>query len=378
MGYIYSSILATSIGWQWAFFIEAVYMFPLLCFLYYMSIKFPLVPSGMRHFPDQVAGDDDEGENEDLKHSLLHEAVDEGESALVRLSSVCSEGDIGLDPDADEESEPLAPHPSFMEEIRTVVSYPCYVYITLGYGALTAVLIGLATFGSSFFLGLSLFDSEVAASTAFGAIVSVAGVLGFPVGGLIVDRLVKKHKKACELMGTSTVHGDLIMSALVMTVSGTVGLGLYAMLFFVRSKFLFLGGIFIATTAIFVCNAATSVGLIYSIPIVNRPFGIAFNAIVMHLIGDVPSPLVAGVLKDHFASGCIGDDDSVSTSDACRDDAPGIRLVMLLISLWLVWCTVFYGLAYLHALTMERRENASCINDDDANEKERSSLLQKN
>jgi hypothetical protein len=51
---------------------------------------------------------------------------------------------------------------------------------------------------------------------------------------------------------------------------------------------------------------------------------------------------------------------------------------MLLISLWLVWCTVFYGLAYLHALTMERRENASCINDDDANEKERSSLLQKN
>ena len=94
-------------------------------------------------------------------------------------------------------------------------------------------------------------------------------------------------------------------------------------------------------------------------------------------VGDVPSPLVAGVLKDHFASGCIGDDDSVSTSDACRDDAPGIRLVMLLISLWLVWCSVFYGLAYLHALRMEKRDSDPSlrVNEGDAAQKERSSLL---
>jgi hypothetical protein len=103
--------------------------------------------------------------------------------------------------------------------------------------------------------------------------------------GLLVDKLVKKHKQECILAGGTTEHADLVMSSLVMTVSGTIGLGLYSLLFFVRSKALFIGGIFIATTAIFVCNAATSVGLIYSIPIVNRPFGIAFNAIVMHLIG---------------------------------------------------------------------------------------------
>ena len=92
----------------------------------------------------------------------------------------------------------------------------------------------------------------------------------------------------------------------------------------------------------------------------------------MNYAGDVPSPLVAGVLKDHFASGCIGDDDAVSTSDACRDDAPGIRLVMLLISLWLVWCTVFYGMSYLHSLKMERDLHRS---EDDENQKERSSLI---
>jgi hypothetical protein len=86
---------------------------------------------------------------------------------------------------------------------------------------------------------------------------------------------------------------------------------------------------------------------------------------------------VAGVLKDHLASGCIGDDDAVSTSDACRDDAPGIRLVMLLISLWLVWCTVFYGCSYIYALKMERDDNNVKFSGiaDDVNQKERSSLL---
>lgn len=298
LGYIYSSVLATSIGWQWAFFIEAVYMLPLLGFLFYMSKKFPLVPSGTRHFPDYEALGDDENKNKDLRDVLLHENNDEnaGEGALRRLSSVCSTDDIGLEPEqhhdtpdgntsSDDIDEAPVLRPTIAEEIRIVVSYPCYVYITLGYGALTAVLIGLATFGSSFFLGLSLFDSEVAASTAFGAIVSLAGVLGFPLGGLLVDKLVKKRKRECEAIGTSTEHVDLIKSSLVMVVSGTLGLGLYSVLYFVRAKFLFFGFIFIATTAIFVCNAATCVGLIYSIPIANRPFGIAFNAIVMHLIG---------------------------------------------------------------------------------------------
>lgn len=279
-------------------------MLPLLFCLYYMSLKFPIIPSGERHFPDRdrdgVRSDsEDSGQrrgDDGLQSSLLKSAAKEEEEeesdesgALARLSSVCSSVDViglsGGDRGDDDKDAAAPPRPTIMQEMRIVTGYPCYVYITLGYGALTAVLIGLATFGSSFFLGLSLFDSEVGASTAFGAIVSIAGVLGFPIGGLLVDTLVKKHKKACGLIGQTTQHADLLMSSLVMTVSGSLGLSLYCLLYFVRSKALFIALIFFATTAIFVCNAATSVGLIYSIPIVNRPFGIAFNAVVMHLLG---------------------------------------------------------------------------------------------
>lgn len=373
LGYVYSSVIAATIGWQWSFFIEALYMCPMLCVLQYMSIRFPLLRSGERHFPDKG-----NSLSEEVRESLLGQ---EASGALTRLSDACSAGEIGMEVDETDDdlikgdqdlvstNSNSTVKPSMLEEVTIVISYPCYVYITLGYGALTAVLIGLATFGSAFFLGLDYFDSQVEASTAFGAIVSLAGVVGFPMGGLIVDRLVKRRDAASALEGKSSEHSDLIESSLVMTAAASVALVLYAMLYLIREKFAFFGLIFLATTAVFVCNAATSVGVIYSVPVPNRPFGIAFNGIVMHLIGDVPSPLVAGVLKDHFASGCIGDDDSVSTSDACRDDAPGIRLVMLLISLWLVWCSVFFGLSYLHALRMERVDNESLDRESRINQK---------
>lgn len=42
------------------------------------------------------------------------------------------------------------------------------------------------------------------------------------------------------------------------------------------------------------------------------------------------------------------DDDGqdAATSDACRDDAAGLRMTILLVDLWLLWCVLFFGLAW--------------------------------
>mmetsp|Transcript_15282 Transcript_15282/g.23013 ORF Transcript_15282/g.23013 Transcript_15282/m.23013 type:complete len:503 (-) Transcript_15282:176-1684(-) len=335
LGYIYSSIIATSIGWKWAFFIEAIYMIPFVAFLFAMAYRFPVLKPGERHFP----------------------AKDYEDNLLNSTDKTLSEQQFNGNQNTEENGTDQSSSPSLWEETRLVCAHPCYVYITFGYAALTAVLIGLATFGSSFFLGLGLFESEVAASTAFGIIVSIAGIIGFPVGGVLVDFLSAQRKKNHP----ESAEADLVSSSLVMLVSGTIGLVLYCSFYFTRGIVLALGVIFLATFAIFICNAATSIGLIYSIPVANRSFGIAFNVIVQHMLGDVPSPLVAGYLKDHLANGCVGDDDKASTSDACRDDAPGIRLTMLLISLWLLWCTVFYGAAYVHALSIDFKKDKTAV-----------------
>ena len=343
LGYVYSSVIATSIGWKWAFFIEAAYMVPFVVLLFVMARKFPMVQPGHRHFPappQSAASTPLLG-----RHASHDEASPEHGRPPSRSTSFVGEAverrmsiEAALDP------------PSVWEETLKVLRYPCFIHITLGYAALTAVLIGLATFGSAFFLALDFFDTEVAASSAFGILVSIAGMIGFPLGGKLIDIYSRRRKNTNVL----SREADLIASSGIMALFGTIGMLLFIVTYFSRERLFGMGTIFVATVALFVCNAATNVGLIYSIPIENRPFGIAFNCIWMHLLGDVPSPLVAGYLKDRLASGCVGDDDGVSTSDACRDDAGGIRLTMLLISLWLVWCTVFFGLSYRHALSLDR------------------------
>ena len=57
--------------------------------------------------------------------------------------------------------------------------------------------------------------------------------------------------------------------------------------------------------------------------------------------------MIVGLLKDSLAPGCTGssesDDDAISSSEECRNDSDGIRLTMLLISLWLLWSVIFFA-----------------------------------
>jgi MFS transporter, Spinster family, sphingosine-1-phosphate transporter len=159
LGYVYSSLVSTSIGWQWAFFLEAVLIFPFLLFLFFIRTRFPHVKAGVRHFKPVNEKDDEEivpipqtGDNE----------------VTVRLSLQDDEASIPLFAREEREDKFEQPWegqaedpPNLFEEIRIVCQFPCYIYITLGYAAQTGALIGLSTFGSSFLMGLGYFDSEV-------------------------------------------------------------------------------------------------------------------------------------------------------------------------------------------------------------------------
>jgi hypothetical protein len=84
-----------------------------------------------------------------------------------------------------------------------------------------------------------------------------------------------------------------------------------------------------------------------SVPEQHRGFAVALNSVIIHALGDVPSPVVAGILKDSLAPGCTGNDidDKTSSSPDCREDSDGLRLTMLIISFWLLWCVFLFSLA---------------------------------
>jgi MFS family permease len=157
LGYVYSSIITNAIGWQWAFFIEAAYMFPFLCCLIPLHKRFPLLEPGQNHF-----------QNDSEEPLLVMSEAEDQEGQITTNSDIQSIEIV--------QNEYINETPSLWEEIKIVMSSRCFVYMCLGYAAETAVLIGLSTFGSSFFMSLGYFDEEVDSSSAFGVIVSLAGM----------------------------------------------------------------------------------------------------------------------------------------------------------------------------------------------------------
>mmetsp|Transcript_21017 Transcript_21017/g.30343 ORF Transcript_21017/g.30343 Transcript_21017/m.30343 type:complete len:537 (-) Transcript_21017:145-1755(-) len=361
LGYVYSSLISTSIGWQWAFFLEAVLIFPFLVFVFLICPRFPHLKPGVRHFPPVNENDYEEivpippnseaeaGVKDALKHdeatTSLLSSIEDDNLAQEQGKDV----DVKLDPDLDQEEHP----PNLYEEVKLICRYPCYLFITAGYTAQTGALIGLSTFGSAFLMGLNYFDSEVESSSLFGVVVSVAGIVGFPLGGMLLDYLSARSKHE---QGHS--HAELVRATLLMIVTSIGGCILFVLTFWIRSKALFIVVLFFGCLFLFLCNSSITIAILLSVPVENRALAIAFTSIVIHMFGDVPSPLVVGYLKDDLAPGCTGDDDAVSTSEDCRDDAQGLRITMLLVSLWFSWCIAFFTMAFVHAKRDYKAEKA--------------------
>ena len=97
-GYAYSSLLAESIGWQWAYFMEGILMCPFVVFMFYISPQFPV---------------------DHKHHSSSGGAGGEGDEGGVAHHT-----------------------PTLVEEFGIIFSKPLFLCLTAGYAAQTAMLIG--------------------------------------------------------------------------------------------------------------------------------------------------------------------------------------------------------------------------------------------
>lgn len=350
-GFVFSALVANSVGWQWAFFLEGMVGIPFAMYFFHIDKRFPSVAAGTPHFSQERLMCYKSGDKESLlppdprnddANATSNDDAEEGDvlPRVMRNSSERSQS-MSLAHLADTSS------PSMLQEAKVVLKYPSYVYITLGYAAQTAALIGLSTFGPALLMGLGFFDSEVDASTTFGAVVSLSGIIGTPLGGIILDKLSTHHSRAPSTGSSSnwSSNTELVISCYVIAAASAFGTAALALVYVMHNKSMFIVFMFIGCLLLFICNAGINLAIMLSVPVCNRAFAMAFSSVIMHCLGDVPSPLIAGLIKDTLAPGCTGDDDSVNTSSECRDDKQGLRLTMLYITLWLIWCTVFFGAA---------------------------------
>lgn len=75
----------------------------------------------------------------------------------------------------------------------------------------------------------------------------------------------------------------------------------------------------------------------------HRPNAMAFLMLTSHLLGDVPLPIVLGLIKDKLAPACrIGASGEFNDPKQCKNETDGIRKTLAIAYCWVFWALLFF------------------------------------
>lgn len=377
IGYAYSSSMSTGPGWAWAYFCEAIVAIPFVLALFYLHDDSGVGGASPRPRQNSVSFHSAAAiMSIEMRPSaeVMNPLTEKGTNCVADVPAPSASTSVSVTPkdrsdkevdnDDDDDADDVistrrrsSSHhvPTWKEEFLAVCSQPVFVCIVLGYASQVAVLIGLSTFGSAFIMGLGYYDSETEASTIFGVLASLAGIIGTPLGGFALDFLTRRSRLKVPdpletVEGSAAAKGGdgeeevRLMDEICVLIYWTslIGMLMLCCVYFRLPRALFFLIITCGCILLFMTAGAVNMAIMISIPAKHRPFGIALASICGHVFGDVPSPGIAGYLKDTLAPSCAED----TVSDACRDEADGLRWCMLLLVLWLYWSVLFFFAAW--------------------------------
>jgi methionine synthase I (cobalamin-dependent)/MFS family permease len=368
LGYIYGSHMATSTiwGWDWAYYWIVIGSFPLLVvFAFVRDTTNGGILGGAQESHDndnnEVMGEVVRGSSNVASDVAL--GVEGGGSE--RLSSSSSTTGLELLP-----NEPLLPNNTLdhfvssnnnksglnhddngnnskkehkftiLSEVKACLNSKVLVTLSLGQAAIFGVVTALGTFGGAFILALQLFNDEKAAATWFGITAALAGVIGTPLGGSFVDKVLARYGAAGNnnnIDGRSSSSGfrgegvsDSLRHPIIASILPRINaLVAFAMLFIfptlaMENAAFFLTFLFVGWTLLFATQTGINICAMLSVKKAHRPNALAFISIAGHLFGDVPLPIVLGLIKDKLAPGCkVGADGTFANPEACESQEKG-------------------------------------------------------
>jgi len=241
LGYLFGGLVAVPLGWRAPFLLEAAAMVP---FVVFCCVAPPI----------------------DIKGTKEQETMEEVESELHPRTS----GKGALK--------------EFWHELVVLATTPVYVLTVLGATVYTAVIGAYSFLGPKAGKAVFTIPGETADVT-FGAVTVFTGIVGTLMGGLALDR-----------MGSGVTNALILCSS-----CSLLGCVAVALSFGVASSlpvFIVLFGL--GELALFATQAPQSAVVLWSVPPSLRPFAMSMSTVVMHCLGDVPSPTALGWLQDQL------------------------------------------------------------------------------
>jgi MFS family permease len=177
---------------------------------------------------------------------------------------------------------PLPAHASLWSGARALWRLPTFKLVSLGYGMVTFTLGGLAFWMPRYLEAVKGLEMAQANYLLFGT-VTVAGSLGVLCGGFLGDRLQ-----------AYTLKAPLLVSGVGVALS----LPLAALAIYAPAPHYYIPGLVGAIFLLFLNPGVLTAVVVSVAGPKRRAQAVALNIVIIHLVGDVPSPFLIGWLAD--------------------------------------------------------------------------------
>ena len=170
---------------------------------------------------------------------------------------------------------------SFWETLRRLWGNPAFLTATLGMAAMTFSLGGIQVWIPKFLYSERHYTLE-AANLAFGLIIVADGILAALAGGWLGDYLLPRLKGSYYLVSAASM---------------LLGMPVMIVALFVKGP-LMIPAIAVAAFFLLLNTAPLNAAVINSVGAHIRATALAINILIIHILGDIPSPTMMGWVAD--------------------------------------------------------------------------------
>ncbi|XP_052193518.1 probable sphingolipid transporter spinster homolog 2 isoform X2 [Diospyros lotus] len=261
LGYVYGGFVGGHFNWRFAFFGEAILMFPFAVLGFVMK---PLQLKGFTPAESKKALTDDSTSKVDML-SIKVEVTDQ--SLKGPSKSRCRY--VNLDQLS-----------RFLKDMKVLLLEKVYVVNVLGYISYNFVIGAYSYWGPK--AGYNIYSMRNA-DMVFGGITIVCGILGTIAGGLVLDKMNSTISNAFKLLSAATFLGAAFCFSA----------------FCLKSLYAFLVLFSIGELLVFATQGPVNYICLHCVNPSMRPLSMAMSTVAIHIFGDVPSSPLVGVLQDN-------------------------------------------------------------------------------
>ncbi|KAG9439889.1 hypothetical protein H6P81_020054 [Aristolochia fimbriata] len=272
VGYVFGGLVGGHLSWRYAFWVEAILMLP------FVILGFVIKPLKLKGFASSAP-------------KIVLEPVDTDVAEVRDADTPKNTADGGRKESGDKVSKKNLivnsvknfrdQVPRFWKDVKVLLLDRVYVVNVLGYIAYNFVIGAYSYWGPK--AGYNIYHMTNA-DMMFGGVTVVCGIIGTLAGGYILDVIGSTITNAFKLLSAAALLGAIFCFSA----------------FCSKNLYIFLALFSLGELSVFITQAPVNFVCLHCVKPGLRALSMALSTDAIHVLGDVPSSPLVGVLQDYL------------------------------------------------------------------------------